>query len=289
MRRRNLNTMSSGWDTSGASFFMSKSNLTLTEIMDMGFVAAVHGNSSPFSSQPEQWDSRIPPKPGVSPLFVTVSESTPMARGGGGKLWLGIEDPGSSACRSPLNPDGPFLEQSSMVLESLNQFNNSIVGIFYGGKVSTPYKKEGMETSDPLVVDITTSKLQDSEVVVNASTLQKTAPPMWEISEINSALEENTPSLEVSISDLRFPNTSGEGEPPVPAQSAAPLTQWVGVKHKDIGRSYLQPFHYRRQLSASDIPVTSLAPPVCSFQLATGSPDKPVEWQQEVTAGPQAT
>ncbi|XP_018418105.1 PREDICTED: uncharacterized protein LOC108791962 [Nanorana parkeri] len=280
--------MSSGWDTSGASFLMSNSNPTLTEIMDMGFVAAVHGNSSPFSSQPEQWDSRAPPKSGVSPLFVTVSESTPMTRGGG-KLWLGsVEDVGSSDCRSPLNPDGQFLEQS-LVSESLNQFNNSIVGIFYGSKVSTPYKKEGMETSDPLVVDITIPKLQDSEVVVNASVLQKPAPPVWEISEINSALEENTPSLEVSISDLRFPNISSEGEPLVPAQlSAAPLAQWVGVKHKDIGRSYLQPFRYRRQLSASEIPVTSLPPQVC-FQLATGSPDKLVEWQLEVTAGPQAT
>lgn len=268
---------------------MSNSNLTLTDIMDLGFVAPMHGNSSPYPSQPEQWDSRVPPKFRGSPLFVTVSESTPMVSGGR-KLWLGA-DAGSSACRSPLNPDGPFLEQSSLVSEQLGQFNNSIVGIFYGSKASTPYKKEGMETSDPLVVDIATSKLQDSEAAINASALQKPAPPLWEISEINSALEENTPSLEVSISDLRFPNTSSDGEPPVPAvqSSTAPIAQWVGVKHKDIGRSYLQPFRYRRQLSASEIPGTGMGPSVCSFQLAAGSPDKPIERQLEVTAGSQAT
>ncbi|KAM5135968.1 uncharacterized protein ACMZJ9_018478 [Mantella aurantiaca] len=274
--------MSSGWDTSGASFFMSNSNLTLTEIMDIGFVAAVHRNSSPYL---EQWDGRVPPKyGGGSPLFVKVSESSPLASGGG-KLCMGIENVGPSACQSPLNPDAPFLEQTSLVSEPLSQFNNSIVEVFYGGKVSTPYKKEGMETSDPLVVDLAASKLQDAQVVVHASALQKPAPPAWEISEINSALEDNTPSLEVSISDLRFPNVSGESEPPA---SAAPLAQWVGVMHKDMGRSYLQPLGYRRQLSASDIPVTSLAPPLC-VQLAAGSPDRPVEWQLEVIAGPQAT
>lgn len=281
--------MSSGWDTSGASVCMSNSNLTLTDIMDIGFVAAMQGNSSPYPSQPGQWDRRVPPKFTESPLFVTTSESTPMVSGGR-KLWLGVEDAGSSACRSPLNPDGPFLEQSSFVSEQLGQFNNSIVGTFYGSKVSTPYKKEGMETSDPLAVDLTTSKLQDSEVVLNASALQKPAPPLWEISEINSALEENTPSLEVSISDLRFPNTSSDGEPAVPAvqSSTAPIAQWVGVKHKDLGRAYLQPFRYRRQLSASEIPVTGLAPSVC-FQLAAGSPDKPIERQLEGTAGSQAS
>ncbi|KAM9296513.1 uncharacterized protein PAF06_017411 [Gastrophryne carolinensis] len=276
--------MSSGWDNSGSSFFKSTSNLTLTDIMDMGFVAAVHGNSSPFHSQLEQLDGRVRPKSGVSPIFVKVSESTPLASGAG-KMWLGIEDVGSSSCRSPLNPEGLFFEQSSLISESLVQFNNSIVGIFCGATVSTPYKKEGAETSDPLMVEVTTSKLQESEVVVNAAAPQKTVPPMWEISEINSALEENTPSLDVSISDLCFPNGSGEAAPAPPP--TAPIAQWVGVKHKDIGRSYLQPFRYKRQLSASEIPVTNASPPVCAFQLTAASPGKPGEWQIEVATGPQ--
>ncbi|XP_056405953.1 uncharacterized protein LOC130297468 [Hyla sarda] len=278
--------MSSGWDTSGASFFMSKSNLTLTDVMDMGFVATVRDNSSPFPAL-EQLDYRT--KFGGSPFLIKSSETTPQASGGG-KLWLGVEEAGSVACRSPLNPEGPVFEQSSMTSEPIGQFNNSIVGVFYGAKVSTPYKKDGLETSDPLMVDITISKLQDSEVVVNAMGQQKTAPPMWEISEINSALEENTPSLDVSISDLRFPNGSNECEPLVPAQppASAPFTQWVGVKHKDMGLSFLQPFHYQRQLSASEIPAVGFAPSLLSFQVSAVTPDKPGEWQLEVM-GAQAT
>ncbi|KAG8565371.1 hypothetical protein GDO81_012826 [Engystomops pustulosus] len=276
--------MSFGWDSSGASFVMSNSNLTLTEIMDMGFVAAVRGNSSPYPSL-EQLDHRT--KLGGSPFFIKPSETTSLSSGG--KLRLGIEDLGPTICRSPLNPDGPVFEQS-MTSEATNQFNNSIVGFFYGDKVSTPYKEEGLENSDPLVVDITVSKLQDPEVVLKAVGQQNAAPPMWEISEINSALEENTPSLDVSISDLRFPNGSGESEPPVPAPqtTSAPVAQWVGVKHKDIGRSYLQPFRFTRQLSASDIPITNLTPALCSFQISAASPDKPGDWQLEVTSGVQA-
>ncbi|XP_075071490.1 uncharacterized protein LOC142160515 [Mixophyes fleayi] len=281
--------MSSVRDSSGTSFLMSNSNLTLTEILDMGFVAALRGNSSPYTPQLEQWDHRTCPKFGESPLFVKSSESTPLASGEG-KLWLGVEDVGPTVCRSPLNPDGQVFEQSSLTSEPLNQFNNSIVGIFYGAKESTPYKKEErLETSDLSVVDVAISKLQDSEVVVNVIG-QKSAPPMWEISEINSALEENTPSLEVSISDLRFPNSSGESEPPVPAQpSSAPFAQWVGAKHKDVGRSFLQPFRYQRQLSASEIPITSFAPPTCSFKISAMSPDKMGDRQLEMTTGAQAT
>lgn len=278
--------MSSGWDTSGASFFTSNSNLTLTEIMDLGFVAALRGNSSPYPTH-EQLDHRT--KSGGSPFFIKSSETTPLSSGSG-KLWLGAEEVGPTVCRSLLNPDGPVFEQSS-TSEPISQFNNSIVGVFYGDKVSTPYKKEeGLENSDPLVVDVTISKLQDSEVVLNAVGQQKSAPPMWEISEINSALEENTPSLDVSISDLRFPNGSGESESLVPAQpsASAPFAQWIGVIHKDVGRSFLQPFRYQRQLSASEIPIASFAPPLCSFQISAVTPDKPGEWQLEVTTGAQA-
>lgn len=255
---------------------MSKSNLTV-DVMDRCFVAAAHGNSSPFTSHPDQWDSRVPSKYGGSPFFMTVSESSPMASGGE-KLWLSME---AGSSQSPLNPDGTFLEQSS-VAEPLGQFNNSSIVEVYGSKMSTPYKKQGMETSDPMLVDLTASKLPDSEVVVNASGLQKTGPPMWEISEINSALELNSPSLEVSICDLRFQSISSECETSVPSQtSASPLAQWVGVKHKDSGITYLQPFRYRRQLSASEVPI--LATPVC-YQPAAGSPDQPA-----VTAKAQAT
>ncbi|XP_069808900.1 uncharacterized protein [Dendropsophus ebraccatus] len=275
--------MSSGWDSNSASFFMSNSNLTLTEIMDLGFVAALRDNSSPYPTL-EQLDRRT--KSGGSPFFIRSSETTPQASGGG-KLWLGVEEAGPVTCRTPINPDAPVFEQSSITSEPIGQFNNSIVGVFYGAKVSTPYKKEGLETSDPLVVDITISKLQDAEVVVNAMGQQKTGSPMWEISEINSALEENTPSLDVSISDLRFPSGSGDSEPLAPAQPSAPFPQWVGVKHKDVGRSFLQPFRYQRQLSASDIPIASLAPPLCSFHVSAASPDRPGEWQLEV-AGAQA-
>ncbi|XP_063816361.1 uncharacterized protein LOC135055816 isoform X2 [Pseudophryne corroboree] len=273
--------MSSGWDSSGASFFMSNPNLTLTELLDLGFVATVHGNSSPYSPQLGQWDHRICPKSGGSPFFIKASESTSLASGR--NLWLGAEDVGQTVCRSPLNPDGPVFEQSSLASEPLNQFNNSIVGVFYGAKVSTPYKKEeSLETADQSV-DVTISKLQESEVVVNVTGLQKSVPPMWEISEINSALEDNSPSLEVSISDLRFPNGSSECEQSLPAQlSATPFAQWVGIKNKDVGRSFLQPFHYQRQLSASELPITNLAPPVCSFKSSAVSPDT-MDWQLEMT------
>lgn len=278
--------MSSGWDNSGASFFMSNSNLTLTEILDLGFVAALRGNSSPYPTH-EQLDHRT--KSGGSPFLMKSSETTSLSCDGG-KLWLGVEA-GSTAFRSPLIPDAPVFEQPSITSEPISQFNNSIVGVFYGDKASTPYKKEeGLENSDPLVVDVTISKLQDSEVVLDAVGQQKSAPPMWEFSEINSALEENTPSLDVSISDLRFPNGSGDSEqvPEIPPSASAPFAQWVGVKHKDVGRSFLQPFRYQRHLSASEIPLGSFAPPLCSFQISAVSPDKPGEWQLEVTTGAQA-
>ncbi|XP_044155410.1 uncharacterized protein LOC122941980 [Bufo gargarizans] len=244
--------------------------------MDTGFVATVRGNSSPYPTL-EQLDRRT--KSGGSPFFIKASEATTLASGGG-KLWL--EEIGPTVCRSPLNPDGPVFEQSSITSESINQFNNSIVGVFYGAKVSTPCKKEGLENSDPLV-DVTISKLQDPEVTLNAVGQQKSASPMWEISEINSVLEEPTPSLDVSISDLRFPYGSNESEPQVPAHSSAsaPFAQWVGVKHKDMGRSFLQPFCYQRQLSASEIQI-GLAPPLCSYQISAVAPDKPGEWQLEV-------
>ncbi|XP_075701332.1 uncharacterized protein LOC142665502 [Rhinoderma darwinii] len=262
--------MSSGWD----SFFMSNSNRTLTEIMDVGFVSAVRANSSPYLPL-EQLDHRT--KSGASPVFI---KSTPLTNGAG-RLWLGVEDIGPNVCRSPLNPDGSVFEQSTS--DPINQFNNSIVEVFYGEKVSTPYKDEEiLENSDPVVVDFTFSKMQDSELVLNAVGQQKPAPPMWEISEINSALEENTPSIDVSISDLRFPNGSSESEPVAFAQPSVPFAQWVGVEHKDVGRSFLQPFRYQRQLSASEIPIVSLAPPFRSFQISAVTPDES-EWQFEVT------
>ncbi|XP_066442031.1 uncharacterized protein [Eleutherodactylus coqui] len=254
---------------------MSATNLTLTEIMDMGFVAAAQTNSMPYPTL-EQLDQRI--KSGGSPFFIESLQTPPLASGG--KLWLGVEDVGLTVCRSPLNPDGPIFEQS-IISEPVSQFNNSIVGVFYGDKASTPCKKEGLENSDPLL-DVTISKLQDSEVVVNAQ--HKPAPPMWEISGINSALEENTPFLDVSISDLRFPNGSSESEPLVPIlpSTSASLAPWVGVKLKDVGRSFLQPFRYQRQLSASEIPITGLAPSLCSLHISAVSPDKQGEWQLEV-------
>ncbi|XP_075134183.1 uncharacterized protein LOC142209145 [Leptodactylus fuscus] len=255
---------------------MSNSNLTLTEIMDMGFVAAIRGNSSPYPTL-EQMDPAT--KSGGSPFFIKPSETAPLASSGG-KLWLGMEDLGQ-VCRSPLNPDGPVFEQS-ITCESTQQFNNSIVGVHYGAKVSTPCNKEGLETSDPLVADITISKLQDPEVALGAVGQQKPAPPMWEISEINSALEENTPSLDVSISDLRFANGSSESESLVSSQPSAPFAQWAGTKHKDVGRSYLRPFHHQRHLSASEIPIGSLVPPLCSIQISAVSPDKPGECPLEV-------
>ncbi|XP_063309320.1 uncharacterized protein LOC134610305 [Pelobates fuscus] len=281
--------MSSGWDSSGVSFVMSASNLTITEIMDMGFVARAQNSSSPCPAQLEQWDHRIRPKHGESPYLLKVSESTPLISGGA-KPWLGGEENLPLLNRSSLNPDSTVFELSSLVSEPQTQFNNSIVEVFYGAKVSTPYKKEqNFETSDTMVADDPVSKLQDSELMVSAAGLQKSAPPMWELSEINSAVEESTPSLDVSISDLRF-QSSSDREPPLPAQATAtPTPHWVGATHKDIGRSYLQPFRYQRQLSASEIPIPSIVPPLRSLNLSAFSFDElGREWQIEVTAGPNS-
>ncbi|XP_073411427.1 uncharacterized protein [Dendrobates tinctorius] len=258
--------MFSGLDNSGASFLLTNSNLTLNELMDLGFVASLQGNSSPYSTL-DHLDHGI--KCDESSIFIKSSNATPLANGGG-KPWLGAEESGPAVTRSPLNPDGPVFEQSSIISETINQFNNSIVGVFYGDKVSTPYKKdESLETADPLAIDITISKLQDTEILLNSIRQQKPAPPMWEISEINSALEEHTPSLDVS--DLRFPNDS---ELPAQPSASAPCAQWAGVKHKEMGRSLLQPFRYQRQLSASEIPITILAHTVCSSRMSALSPDK---------------
>ncbi|XP_073537686.1 uncharacterized protein [Phyllobates terribilis] len=231
--------------------------------MDLGFVASVRGNSSPYPTL-EHLDHRI--KSDGSPIYIKSSDVTPVASGGS-KPWLGAEESEPAVSRTPLNPDGPVFEQSSIISETINQFNNSIVGVFYGDKVSTPYKKdESVETTDPLALDITISKLQDTEVLLNAVRQQKPAPPVWEISEINSALEEHTPSIDVSTSDLRFPNDSE-------LSASAPYAQWAGVKHKEMGRSLLQPFRYQCQLSASEIPITSLGHPVYSSQISAVSPD----------------
>ncbi|KAM8945634.1 uncharacterized protein RCH25_048940 [Pelodytes ibericus] len=275
--------MSSGWDSSGVSFFMTSSNLTLTEIMDMGFVAKTYCSSSPSPTTTEPWDHRIRPKSGSSPFLLKVSESTPVVNGKG-KLWLGVEEI-LPPLKSPLPTDGTILELSSLVSETLPQFNNSIVGVFCGAKVSTPYKKEqNLENSDPMVVDAI-SKLQDSELVSVAG-LQKSAPPIWELSEINSAVEESTPSLEVSIPDLRFPSSS-DREASIPAQApVAACTQWVGATHKDLGQSFLQPFRYQRPLSASEIPISCLAPPLRTYHLSVMSPDKQGAWQMEVMDEP---
>ncbi|XP_053309866.1 uncharacterized protein LOC128471892 [Spea bombifrons] len=258
--------------------------------MDMGFVATVHSDSSPCPTRLEQWDHRVPPKAGGSPFLIKVSESTPMVHAGA-KSWLGVEEILPALNRSPLNPDGAVFELSSMASEPLAQFNNSVVGVFYGAKVSTPYKEEqDLEISDPIPVDEPCSKLQDTDLVVSTAGLQKSVPPMWEISEINSAVEESTPSLDVSISDLRF--TSGYGDPDdtLPSQaSAAPSAQWVGVTHKDIGRAFLRPFRYQRQLSASEIPIPTMAPPMHPFNLSAVFPDRIAgEWQMEVASRPHS-
>ncbi|XP_077127737.1 uncharacterized protein LOC143783202 [Ranitomeya variabilis] len=258
--------MFSGLDNSGASFLLTNSNLTLTELMDLGFVASVRGNSSPYSTL-DHLDHGI--KSDESPIF-RKPDVTPLTSGGD-KPWLSAEESGPAVTRSPLNPEGPVFEQSSIISETINQFNNSIVGVFYGDKVSTPYKEDdSLETTDPLAIDISISKLQDTEVLLNSIRQQKPASPMWEISEINSALEERTPSLEVS--DLRFPHDS-ELLPTQPSASA-PCAQWTGVKHKEMGHSLLQPFRYQRRLSASEIPITILAHPVCSSRMPALSPEK---------------
>ncbi|CAJ0928248.1 unnamed protein product [Ranitomeya imitator] len=225
---------------------------------------------SGFRKEKEKADHGI--KSDESPIF-QKPDVTPLGSGGGKPL-LSAEESGPAVTRSPLNPEGPVFEQSSIISETINQFNNSIVGVFYGDKVSTPCKEDdGLETTDgwdPLAIDISISKLQDTEVLLNCIRQQKPASPMWEISEINSALEERTPSLEVS--DLRFPNDS-ELLPTQPSASA-PCAQWAGVKHKEMGRSLLQPFRYQRQLSASEIPITILAHPVCASRIPALSPDK---------------
>ncbi|XP_068118129.1 uncharacterized protein [Hyperolius riggenbachi] len=302
--------MSSSWDSSRASFFMSHSNVTLTETMNEALTeylneafvgrlptrssspfqpqlqhldSILRTGSSPFQPLLEQLDSRVCPKAVVSPLLVSTKEGALVASGGE-KLWLGVEETGSSVCPSPLNPDMLLFEQSSLASEQLGQCSNSIVGLFYGAKMSTPNKEEdSMETSNPLEVDITMPRQQGSEDHIK--TLQKPVSPVWEISEIKYALEENTPSLEVSISDLRFPNVSTENELPVPVlPSPAPPAQWVGTKHKDMGRSYLLPFHYRRQLSASEVPIASVPTPGCSIQIIAGKSHDKLEWQIEGTS-----
>ncbi|XP_053572310.1 uncharacterized protein LOC128662547 [Bombina bombina] len=233
--------------------------------MEKGFVATSYSSSSP--SQPEQWDPCSHRMHGGSSFVIKVSESTPQ----------GLEVlPGLS--RSPLPPDAPVFELSSLASENPNFFNNSVVGVFYGTKVSTPYKENNEEeTPVSMAVEVTLSKLQDSDIVVSDVSVQKPTSPMWEISEITSAMDENTPSLDVNISDLRYLSSS-EHEPVPPAQSysAAYCAQWVGAKHKDIGMSYLQPFRYQRQLSASEIPVSS-KPAVHSIHLSNLSPDGTVE------------
>ncbi|KAM4692536.1 uncharacterized protein WCC33_017302 [Rhinophrynus dorsalis] len=277
--------MSSGWDSGGISLLMSSSNVTVTEVMDLGFVAAVHSHSPACPTSIEQFDHRSHSKSEGSPFPVKMSDSNPQANTGGTQ-WLNIEEmllPCMS--RSPLPPDGQLFELSSLASEPQSNFNNSIVEVFYGAKVSTPYKEEeSLETSGP--VDVPVSKLQDSELVVTAVGVQKSVPPMWEISEINSALEENTPTLDVSISDLRFTSSSDreQAPPPPPQTLAAPCAQWVGVKHKDVGRSFLQPFRYQRQLSASEIPIPSNAPLLRSYHLSAVSGDElGGEWKLEVT------
>uniref|UniRef100_A0A8C5WM83 Uncharacterized protein n=1 Tax=Leptobrachium leishanense TaxID=445787 RepID=A0A8C5WM83_9ANUR len=265
--------MSSGWDNSGASFLLSTSNLTITELMDMGFVATALSNSSPCPATFEQWDHRIRPKHGESPFLLKVSESTPL--NDGAKAWLGGESM-QGLNRSPLHPEGMTFELSSLIAEPQAQFNNSsIVEVFYGAKVSTPCKKEqSLETSDSLVADAQASKLQDLEMV-HAAGRHKSAPPLWELSEINSAVEESTPSLDVSISDLRF-QSSSDREAPMPIQaSTTPRAQWAGATHKDLGHSFLQPFRYQRQLSASDIPIPTSAPtPLRSVHVSALSLDE---------------
>ncbi|OCT57767.1 hypothetical protein XELAEV_18003103mg [Xenopus laevis] len=267
--------MSISWDSSAISFLMSSSNLTLTEIMDLGFVATAQGSSSPCSSQIEQLDHRTRPKSGGSPFLLKVSESTPLVSGG--KQRLTVEEILPCLSRSPLPPpDGQVFELSTLAPEPLS---NSIVGVFYGAKVSTPYKEE---TTDAICVDIQVPKLQDSEMVVQAVGVQKpSAPPIWELSEINSALEENTPTLDVSVSDLRYVGGSDRDQPPNPQVPASQCNQWVGITHKDVGRSYLQPFRYQRQLSASEIQVTSNTPLLHNFHLSAD--EVGAEWQLEMT------
>ncbi|MEE6522276.1 hypothetical protein FKM82_020734 [Ascaphus truei] len=270
--------MSSSLESSaGGSFFVSGADLTLTGMMDKGFVVG----SSPGLSRIEAWDPRSHPKSGGSPFLLKVKESTPVGSGGG-RSWLGVEEGPGGLCPSPLPPDAQVLELSSVASELHNPFNNSIVGIFYGTKVSTPCREEEEreEASDPIAVDVTVSRAQASDLLVSAVGLQKLPPPAWEISEINSALEENTPSLDVSISDLRFP--SGERDPTQP-MAAARCAQWVVVKHKDLGRSFLRPLRYERHLSATEISL----PIIASLHLAAVvSPnDRLGEGQLGVTAG----
>ncbi|XP_075207862.1 uncharacterized protein LOC142312760 [Anomaloglossus baeobatrachus] len=227
--------------------------------MDLGFVASVRGNSSPYPIC-DHLDHRT--KSGGSPSFSKSSDATHQASGE--KLWLSAEDTGPAVYRFPLNPDSQVFEQSSITSEPVNQFNNSIVGVFYGDKVSTPCKND--ESLDPLGVDMALSKLQDAEVILNAVIQQKQAPPMWEISEINSGLEEHTP-LDGSIPDLRCANDSESL-----LSASAQFAQWANVKHKDTGRPFLQPFRYHRQMSTSESQVTSVGPPRCS-QIPALSPE----------------
>ncbi|KAM4622446.1 uncharacterized protein O3C94_020254 [Discoglossus pictus] len=273
--------MSSTWESSGLSFIMASSNITLTEIMEKGFVATSYSGSSPL--QIEQWDLRSRPKSSGSPFLLKVAESTPMGTGGS-KPWIGGEEVLSSF-KSPLPPEAPVFELSSLASEAQKDFNNSIVGDFYGDKVSTPYKEEVMDESKETTIDVSVSMLQEPEVVVNKVGQHKSLRPMWEISEINSALEENTPSLDVSISDLRFQSVS-DRETATPAQSSSYCAQWVGALNKDVGLSYLQPFRYQRQLSASEMPAPPTMPPPRSFHLSgLSSDDRWREWQFDVTTG----
>ncbi|NP_001037923.1 uncharacterized protein LOC733539 [Xenopus tropicalis] len=243
--------------------------------MDLGFVATAQSSSSPCSSGIELLDQRTRPKPGGSPFLLKVSESSPLV--GGEKQRMTVEEIVPCLSRSPFPPpDGQVFELSALAPEPLS---NSIVGVFYGAKVSTPYKEEA---TDAICVDIQVPKLQDSEMVVQAVGVQKpSVPPIWELSEINSALEENTPTLDVSVSDLRFTSSSDRDQPSNPQVPASQCTQWVGVTHKDVGRSFLQPFRYQRQLSASEIPVTSNTPLLHSFHLSADEVGG--EWHLEVT------
>lgn len=245
----------------------------------MGFVATALSNSSPCNTQTEQWDHRIRPKHGESP-FLKVSESTPLISGA--KAWLGEENL-QLLSRSPLRQEGTVFELSSLISEPQAPFNNSIVEVFYGAKVSTPCKNEqSMENSEPSLADCPVSKLQDSELV-NPTGPRKSTPPVWELSEINSTVEESTPFLDVSISDLRFQSGSDRDAPLSGQASTTPCAQWVGVTHKDVGRSFLQPFQYPRRLSASEMPIPSRAPQLHSFLLSALSLD-----ELGVTAGPQS-
>lgn len=316
-------TMSCNWSghsshSHSASFLVPSANVTLTELMENGFVAdsSSYIISTPFHSPYAEGSGALKVRcssrsnslhvPSFNPSLMEMLENCFMtemsinstsfhsfcaenssalkrfAMAESTKLvademqkGLGASDGLASICKTPVAPNVPVLDLSSLASEHNSRFNNSIVDFFCDNKISTPCK---CKEKKPLPLESQDSKLLDtSEVMIDLSGLQKPTPLVWELSEINLPFD-NTLSLDTSIEEWRSPSSMvAECASPISMEksslASAMSFNWTGARPRKASSLTFKSFAYDSQLKEQEFGGSLNSHCIKPFDFAIPSPD----------------